>query len=63
MTFGNLEVGDKFVSAVEDEVAGAYQKKSNTSAYTLYGDKDGNLVNALKSDTRKFDKRTPVFTL
>ena len=63
MQFGDLAVGEKFVSAVEGEAAVAYQKKSNSSAYYLYGGKDGSLVNAVKSDTRTFGKTAPVIKI
>ena len=63
MTFEELEVGDKFVSAVGGEVAQAYQKKSKTSAYALYGGDNGELVNAVKSDTRTFGKKDLVIKI
>ena len=63
MTFGELAVGEKFVSAAEDEAAHAYQKKSSSSAYALYGGKDGDLVNSVKSDTEKFGKTAPIIKI
>ena len=63
MTFGELAVGDKFVSAVTGENSQACQKKSSTSAYDLIGGEDGELVLAGKSVITQFSKKAPVIKI
>ena len=66
MTFGELAVGEKFIDVTEGNVAQAYQKKSNTSAYALIGGSEGQageLVIEGKSITEKFGKKAPVIKI
>ena len=63
MTFGDLEVGQQFVDASEFSVARPYQKKSESRAYKLEGNRSGELVIDYTAPCVTFCKTNPVIKL